>query len=135
MNEKKFKKLKATTRKAWSYRSLGWLEQLPEALRRQDVKLKATQKELKQWVKHHVPVRGDRILWGKTSSRRNKEKKEWKNGDGDVGPEPGVLETHSKQETQRNVLVRPGVGGEAVVTAGSYHDPTGYQIQIIMKIR
>ena len=65
---------------------------------------------------------------GESSSRRNKEKKERKNGDGD-------LETHSKQETQRDVLVRPGVGGEAVVTAGSYHDPTGHQIQIIMKIR
>ena len=65
LNEKKFVKLKATPRKAWSYRSLRWLEQMPNKLSKRDVKLKATQKELKQWVKHHVPVRGDRILWGR----------------------------------------------------------------------
>ena len=38
---------------------------MPDALRRKDVKVKATKTELKLWVKHHVPVRGDRILWGR----------------------------------------------------------------------
>ena len=32
VNEKKFSKMKATTRKAWSWRSLRWLEQMPEGL-------------------------------------------------------------------------------------------------------
>ena len=135
VNEKKFKKLKATTRKAWSYRSLRWLEQLPEVLRRRDVKLKATQKELRQWVKHHVPVRGDRILWGKPLAGETRRRRSASVENGDEGPEPGDLGTHSQQETHRDEAVRPGVGGEPVVTAGSYHDPTGHQIQMIMKIR
>ena len=55
-NENKFVRLKATTRKAWSYRSLRWLEQMPEGLRRKDFKLKSTKTELKKWVKHHIPI-------------------------------------------------------------------------------
>ena len=51
--------------KAWSWRSLRWMEQMPESLRSGNISLKAVKKELKAWVKHHIPVRGDRILWGR----------------------------------------------------------------------
>ena len=65
VTENRFKRLKSTTKKAWSYRSLRWLEQMPESLITMDVTQKVTKTQLKAWVRHHVPVRGDRILWGK----------------------------------------------------------------------
>ena len=42
VDEKTFKKLKATTKKSWSNRSLRWIEQLPNSLRIKDVCLKGT---------------------------------------------------------------------------------------------
>ena len=56
-----------------------------------DVSLKSTQIELKAWVKHHVPVRGDRILWGKllTSDMKRKRKQ---GEEGEDDPEGSVLQ-------------------------------------------
>ena len=104
INENKFVKLKATTRKAWSYRSLRWLEQMPEALRRKDFNLKATKTELKQWVKHHIPVRGDRILWGRALSgemrrrKRNPGVGEVGGGEGPEGQPPAHLPEQEQQD-------------------------------------
>ena len=50
VNEKKSLKMKMTTRKSWSYRSLRWLERLPVTLREKDPNRKATKVELKRWV-------------------------------------------------------------------------------------
>ena len=100
MNEKKFQKLKATTRKAWSNRSLRWLEQMPEELRRKDMKLKSSKNELKQWVKHHVPVRGDRILWGRPLTGEMRRRKRGLGGEdvGGGGPEGQHLAIVPEQE-------------------------------------
>ena len=91
VKEKEFKKLKATTRKSWSNRSLRWLEQMPQHLKHKDITLKSTKKELKVWVKHHIPVRGDRILWGKPLSgdmrRKKKNNEETDGGDDQEGAE------------------------------------------------
>ena len=38
---------------------------MPESLRTMDVTQKITKIWLKAWVRHHIPVRGDRTLWGK----------------------------------------------------------------------
>ena len=65
VNERKLMKMKMTTRKSWSYRSLRWLEKMPETLRKKDPTLKATKIELKKWVRDQIPVRGCRIIWGK----------------------------------------------------------------------
>ena len=48
-----------------------------------DMKLGASKLKLKEWIKHRVPVRGDRILWGKPLVGR---------GHQDIGQEnePGV---------------------------------------------
>lgn len=59
------KKLKATTRKAWSVRVLRWLELMPGDIKEADMTKKAVKEELKKWIRHVIPVRGDRILWGK----------------------------------------------------------------------
>ena len=67
VKESRFKgrKLLLTTKKSWSNRSLRWLEKMPQSLRNNDINLRSTKTELKRWVKHHIPVRGDQILWGK----------------------------------------------------------------------
>ena len=64
VNENFFKKPKSTTKKSWSNRSLRWMDQIPGTLRSKDISIKSTKTALKAWVKHHIPVRGDRILWG-----------------------------------------------------------------------
>ena len=65
VNEQQFLKMKLTTRKSWSWRSLRWLEKMPESLRIQDPTKKGMKNELKKWVRGQVPVRGCRIMWGK----------------------------------------------------------------------
>jgi hypothetical protein len=50
VNEQKFLKLKQTTRKSWSWRSLRWLEKMPKSLRDQDPTKRKTKTELKKWV-------------------------------------------------------------------------------------
>ena len=57
-------KLKASTRRAWSVISLRWLERIPSSIKELDVKGEASKKELKLWVRRHIHVRGDRIIWG-----------------------------------------------------------------------
>ena len=57
--------MKMTTRKSWSWRSLRWLNKMPQTLRDLDPIKKGTKIELKKWVRGHIPVRGCRIMWGK----------------------------------------------------------------------
>ena len=65
VDEKKFMKMKLTTRKSWSWRSLRWLNRMPEALQNLDPTKKKTKLELKKWVRDQIPVRGCKIMWGK----------------------------------------------------------------------
>ena len=74
VNEKKFSKMKATTRKAWSWRSLRWLEQMPEDLKSANISLKVVKKELKAWVKHHIPVQRGQDIVGSATDRRDEKK-------------------------------------------------------------
>ena len=90
VDEKVFKELKTTIRKSWYNRSLRWIEQLPTSLRESDGCLKSTKKELKAWVKHHLPVRGDRILWGKPLSNDMKKKKSRQGEEGQDDPEGSI---------------------------------------------
>ena len=69
-DEGKFMKLKQTTRKAWSSRALRWINMMPDELLDMDLKLRASKQELKNWIKHRVPVRGDRILLGRALGGR-----------------------------------------------------------------
>ena len=109
VNEKKFLKMKMTTRKSWSYRSLRWLEKMPETLREKDVTKKATKVELKRWVRDQVPVRGCRIMWGQKLSgdvgrrRRNNQGP----GTGRPGPQEDADAGHSSAE-DRNEIQEPG---------------------------
>ena len=66
LDEKKVLKMKASTKKAWSVRSLRWMAQMPEGLIEKDITLKSTMKELKEWIRGSIPVKGDRILWVKS---------------------------------------------------------------------
>ena len=62
LDEKKVRKMKASTRKAWSVRSLRWMAQMPEELVGKDIALHSTKTELKKWIRGSVHVKGDRIL-------------------------------------------------------------------------
>ena len=64
LDEKTVMKMKASTRKAWSIRSLRWMAHMPQELLLKDVSLQSTKQELKKWIRGSVPVKGDRILWG-----------------------------------------------------------------------
>ena len=117
VKESKFKgrKLLLTTKKSWSIRSLRWLEQMPQDLRSNDTTLRSTKTELKRWVKHHIPVRGDRILWGKKLSeehirRRANEAEESEEPDPPDSPEveeeedqhqAGIQESINREEIRR----------------------------------
>ena len=106
LNEKKVLKMKASTRKSWSIRCLRWMEHMPEALINKDVKLKGTKKELKEWIRKSIPVKGDRILWGQklTGETRRKRKRNPARQDNDDGSgqeeEPAAEEEESREEDQ-----------------------------------
>ena len=89
VNEKKFIKIKMTTRKSWSYRSLRWLEKMPETLREKDPTRKATKIELKKWVRDQIPVRGCRIMWGKKLTGEVRRNRRDDQGAGAGGDGPG----------------------------------------------
>ena len=65
ITDNSLKKMKATTRKAWSVRVLRWLELIPEHIKQEDMTKRTGREELKRWIKHTIPVRGDRVLWGR----------------------------------------------------------------------
>ena len=99
--------MKASTKKAWSIRSLRWMAQMPEELIEKDVKLKSTKKELKEWVRGAVPVKGDRILWGQklTGEMRRKRRKspaepEDDNDRSDKEKDPGKVQEEREEGDQ-----------------------------------
>ena len=102
VDEKKFLKMKLTTRKSWSWRSLRWLEKMPQRLQNLDPTKKGTKNELKKWVRDRVPVRGCRIMWGKKIERGNNH------------PEAGIQQDReedgdqSRQEEQGGEQERDG---------------------------
>ena len=78
ITDRGLKKMKATTRKAWSVRVLRWFKLIPWDIKEGDIKKKATKEKLKRWIKHVIPVRGDRVLWGQqlTGDRRRQVNRE-----------------------------------------------------------
>ena len=58
-------KLNLSTRKAWSTRALRWIEMMPDSMKQLDLSYKSSRQALKGWIKHRVPPRGDKVLWGK----------------------------------------------------------------------
>ena len=78
--------MKASTRKAWPIRSLRWMAQMPEELLGKDVK------ELKEWIRKTIPVKGDRILWRQKLTGEMRRKRR-----GDPGQEGG---DRSRQEKE-----------------------------------
>ena len=125
VDENRFKKLLLTTRKAWSYRSLRWLEQLPEALRSKDATKKTTKTELKSWIRHHIPVRGDRILWGSPLTGEMRRRRGANQGGGGQAPgasgpdgSPGRTGT-GQGSTRPESRERVAQGGVGVQVGGS----------------
>ena len=133
VNERKFMKMKLTTRKSWSYRSLRWLEKMPETLREKDPTLKATKVELKEWVRDQIHVRGCRIMWGQKlkENAANIQMNDQGPGPGGAGPrermeegtqgEEGGRTHHEEDQNQTEELVEEGSQGQ--VPAGAEEQP------------
>ena len=74
---------------------------MPETLRSKNISMKAVKKEVKEWVKHHVAVRGDRILWGQGLSgdmRRRKARVGGSSPSGRDGEEHRIPNSFPAQE-------------------------------------
>ena len=106
VNEKKFMKMKMTTRKSWSYRSLRWLEKMPETLRKKDPTQKATKEELKKWVRDQVPVRGCRIMWGQKLAGDVGRRRRITQGPGTGGPGPGRQEDAANSSAEERIITQ-----------------------------
>ena len=63
VNEHQFLKMKLTTGKSWSWRSLRWLEKMPDTLQNQDPSKKRLKKRVEEVVRDEIPIRGCRIMW------------------------------------------------------------------------
>ena len=117
LDEKAVMKMKASTRKAWSIRSLRWMAQMPQELLVKDISLLSTKKELKKWIKGTVPVKGDRILWGQKLTgemkRRRKHNQAGSERDNDEDRnETSSGEVHN-EERDRNIVDEEEVRQEA----------------------
>ena len=115
VNERQFLQMKLTTRKSWSWRSLRWLEKIPETLRNQDPTKKAVKKELKKWVRDQIPVRGCRIMWGRKlegeGGRRRRPRLRQQDGDGDGPEEQNLAEEQPIVNDEREILGRDQEAG------------------------
>ena len=119
VNEDKFLKLKLTTRKSWSWRSLRWLEKMPKSLRDQDATKRKTKTELKKWVRDQIPVRGCRIMWGRKLNGEAGGRQHGRiqhpdiHGDGDQDQEnqQGGEEMEDEEDQEQSTQSRNNEGG------------------------
>ena len=104
LDEKRVSKMKASTKKAWSIRSLRWMAQMPDKLIKKNIKLKSSKEELKKWIRETVPVKGDRILWGQklTGGMRRKKKRGQAETEGDKDGNGRNENTEEKEEEERD---------------------------------
>ena len=73
ITEEQIANYREITNRAWSVRSLRWIEKLPEDTLELDMDKKGNKKELKDRIKHIVNRYGDRILEGKTLELSERE--------------------------------------------------------------
>ena len=121
ITDRNLKKMKATSKKAWSVRVLRWLELMPEQIKQGDMTKRKIKEELKLWIKHTIPVRGDQVLWGqkltgnKMRRRGTEDQGPQDQGDGapDEDPRPGDQPGphNSQEEGQVQALGRRAGGG------------------------
>ena len=93
-------------------RVLRWFKLIPWDIKEGDIKKKPTKEKLKKWIKHVIPVRRDRVLWGQqlTGDRRrqvNREDRELQDhGEGGAG-QPG-----SQAQEEHTARVRTAGGAQ-----------------------
>ena len=105
---------------------------MPEDMMNMDLNLKISKLKLKEWIKHRVPVRGDRILWGKSLVRRVAQKAE-QGGEGGPRGEGGTnIEDQSRllprglvQEEETQNATRTEGGAGVVPREGVGNTPEG----------
>ena len=65
LTEDELRRLKLSTMKSWSVRALRWMAMMNQEMLNMDTTTKQSKESLKSWIKHRVPVRGDKVFWGK----------------------------------------------------------------------
>ena len=56
ISDSALKKMKATTRKAWSVRVFRWMDLMPGEIKGGNMTKKHAKEELKKWIKHVIPM-------------------------------------------------------------------------------
>ena len=110
---------------------------MPDELRKRDVKLKATQKELKQWVKHHVSLRGNQILGGRplTGEMMRRRRRNGAAEEEDGEPESENQQTQTQVETDRDVEESQEGERKAPAAVPGLQDSSGQQEQRLVQKR
>ena len=91
-------RLNLSTRKAWSTRALRWIDMMPAYMLDMDISLKSSKEKLKAWIKHRVPPRGDKVLWGKLLREAGVQARAQEGRD--QGPDDGQLQDAGSERTE-----------------------------------
>ena len=65
LTEDALQRLKLSSMKSWSVRAVRWMDMMSQDMLTMDTTNKLAKKQLKQFIKHRVGVRGDKVFWGK----------------------------------------------------------------------
>ena len=111
LTEDELRRLKLSTMKSWSVRAVRWMDMMRQEMLSMDTTTKQAKEQLKQFIKHRVGVRGDKVFWGKPLKERRQGNEQvlggGQDGDGGRGHDdrapPGV-------ELEDNTLGRGGQG-------------------------
>ena len=134
ITDRGLKKMKATTKKAWSVRVLRWLELIPAEIKEGDISKKPVREALKSWIKHTIPVRGDRVLWGQSlvGERRRRRAREERGPEEQGGGGAGTQDSQAEEEQEQAPGGRTGRGtGHEEQGAGSRGLP-GSQAAVVL---
>ena len=102
LKEQDLRKLKLSTMKSWSVRSMRWMSMMGPDMLNMDTSTKHAKESLKSWIKHRVAARGDKVFWGKSFREEDGQRGQQDGGHGgDRGPgEQGGGERFNRDENE-----------------------------------
>ena len=108
LTEDALQRLKLSSMKSWSVRAVRWMDMMSQDMLTMDTTTKLAKKQLKQFIKHRVGVRGDKVFWGKPlkDGRQGTEQElgGGQGGDGGRGQE-------GREPQERELENNPPAGG------------------------
>ena len=83
-------------------RSLRWLEKIPSSIKELDIEIEASKKEINMWVRRHIHVKGDRIIWGRPRER-DLDQSMRENEDRDLDEKDGEVKETGRENEDRDL--------------------------------